>query len=182
MRKGLILKGFLCLQVLCLSAAAAETEQKLLGDESDGSRAHPIHRLGLLAEPGEEDAEPIEIDPEIDTDEEVLFPCSTRQTCGLCDTYGIINKGCHFNAVDPNAESGRPGQPWIYVDARTGTQIPLSYRSWPGTFKPGQFGLTDREFTKIFGRQTPGGGAGADSSTHNTGHRQSRSAPDRDRR
>jgi len=160
LRKGLILKSFLCLLALCLSATAAETEQKLLGDESDGGRAHPIHRLGLLAEPGEEGDEPIEIDPDIDTDEEVLLPFSTRQTCGVCHSYGIINKGWHFNSVDPNAESGRPGQPWIYVDAKTGTQILLSYRSWPGTFKPGQFGLTDSEFTKIFGRQTPGGGAG----------------------
>ena len=150
----------LCLLALCLPATAAETEQKLLGDESDGSRAHPIHRLELLAEPGEEGAEPVKIDPNIDTAEEVLLPFSTRHTCGECHSYGIIKKGWHFNSVDPNAESGRPGQPWIYVDARTGTQIPLSYRSWPGTFKPGQFGLSDREFTKIFGRQTPGGGAG----------------------
>ena len=150
----------LCLLALCLPVAAAETGQKLLGDESDGSRAHPIHRLGLLAEPGEQDAEPVEIDPNVDTAEEVLLPFSTRQTCGKCHSYGIINKGWHFNSVDPNAASGRPGQPWIYVDAKTGTQIPLSYRSWPGTFKPGQFGLTDSEFTKIFGRQTPGGGAG----------------------
>ena len=160
LRKGLILKSFLCLLVLCLSAGAAETEQKLLGDESDGGRAHPIHRLRLFAEPGEQDAAPIEIDPNIDTSEEVLLPFSTRQTCGICHNYGIIKKGWHFNSVDPNAESGRPGQPWIYVDAKTGTQIPLSYRSWPGTFKPAQFGLSDREFTKIFGRQTPGGGAG----------------------
>jgi len=160
LRKGLILKGFLCLLALCLPVAAAETGQKLLGDESDGSRAHPIHRIELLAEPGEQDAEPVEIDPDIDTAEEVLLPFSTRRTCGECHSYGIIGKGWHFNSVDPNAESGRPGQPWIYVDAKTGTQIPLSYRSWPGTFKPGQFGLSDREFTKIFGRQTPGGGAG----------------------
>jgi len=150
----------LCVLALCLPVAAAENGQKLLGDESDGSRAHPIHRIELLAEPGEEGAEPVKIDPDIDTAEEVLLPFSTRRTCGECHSYGIIKKGWHFNSVDPNAESGRPGQPWIYVDAKTGTQILLSYRSWPGTFKPGQFGLTDPEFTKIFGRQTPGGGAG----------------------
>jgi len=145
---------------LCLPAAAAETGQKLLGDESDGSRALPIHRIELLAEPSEDGAEPIKIDPNIDTAEEVLLPFSTRLTCGECHSYGIINKGWHFNSVDPNAEAGRPGQPWIYVDVRTGTQIPLSYRSWPGTFKPEQFGLSEREFTKIFGRQMPGGGPG----------------------
>jgi len=153
-------KSFLCLLALSFSAVASENAQKLLGDESDGSRAHPIHRLKLFAEPGEQDAEPIEIDPDIDTDEEVLLPFSTRRTCGICHSYEIIKGGWHFNSVDPNAESGRPGQPWIYVDAKTGTQIPLSYRAWPGTYKPEQFGLNDREFTKIFGRQTPGGGAG----------------------
>ena len=160
MRKGLIFKSFLCLLVLCFSAAAAENEQKLLGDESDGSRAHPIHRLELFAEPGEQDAEPVKIDPNINTEEEVLLPFSARRTCGRCHSYGIIDEGWHFNAVDPNAEAGRPGQPWIYVDAKTGTQIPLSYRSWAGTFKPAQFGLSDPEFTKIFGRQTPGGEPG----------------------
>jgi len=156
----LILTGFLCSLVLCFSAAAAETEQKLLGDESDGSRAHPIHLIPLSAEPSEEGAEPIKIDPDIDPEEEVLLPFSTRRTCGDCHSYGLIKKGWHFSSVDPNAQAGRPGQPWIYVDARTGTQIPLSYRPWPGTFRPEQFGLSDRQFTKIFGRQTPGGGAG----------------------
>ncbi|MBN2594145.1 MAG: hypothetical protein JXA81_11610 [Sedimentisphaerales bacterium] len=160
MEKGLILEGFLFLLALCFHANAAETEQKLLGDESDGSRAHPIHRLELFAEPGEEGKEAIKIDPNIDTAEEVLLPFSTRLTCGECHSYGIIKGGWHFNSVDPNVDPGRPAQPWIYVDARTGTQIPLSYRSWPGTFKPEQFGLSDREFTKIFGRQMPGGGPG----------------------
>ena len=82
MRKGLILKGFLCVLALCFPVAAAETGQKLLGDESDGSRAHPIHRLELFAEPGEKDAEPVKIDPNIDTDEVVLLPFSARRTCG----------------------------------------------------------------------------------------------------
>ena len=160
MKKGLIFEGFLFLLALCLPVAAAETEQKLLGDESDGSRAHPIHRIELFAEPSGDGAEPIKVEPNIDTAEEVLLPFSTRLTCGECHSYGIIKGGWHFNCVDPNVDPGRPGQPWIYVDARTGTQILLSYRSWPGTFRPEQFGLSDREFTKIFGRQTPGGGAG----------------------
>jgi len=160
LKKGLIFEGFLFLLALCLPVAAAETEQKLLGDESDGSRAHPIHRIELFAEPSGDGAEPIKVEPNIDTAEEVLLPFSTRLTCGECHSYGIIKGGWHFNCVDPNVDPGRPGQPWIYVDARTGTQILLSYRSWPGTFRPEQFGLSDREFTKIFGRQTPGGGAG----------------------
>ena len=150
--------------VLCLSAPTAcfaneglraDTAQKLLGDESDGSRAHPIHLIPLFSE--NEDGEQGE---KISPDDDPLLPFSTRWTCGECHSYGIISKGWHFNAVDPDVAPGRPGQPWILADARTGTQIPLSYRPWPGTFKPEQVGLTAREFTLYFGRHTPGGGAG----------------------
>jgi len=164
LKKGLISTGFLCLLVLCLSAspvclanetAGADTDQKLLGDESDGSRAHPVHLIPLFSE--NEDGEQGEI---ISPNDDPLLPFSNRWTCGGCHSYGIISKGWHFNAVDPNVVPGRPGQPWILADARTGTQIPLSYRPWPGTFKPEQVGLTDREFTKYFGRHTPGGAAG----------------------
>ncbi|MFH1718163.1 MAG: cytochrome c3 family protein [Planctomycetota bacterium] len=161
MRKGQILTSYLLLLMWCIAAGAGDGDQKLLGDESDGGRAHPIHRLELLASPGAEGEEALTVDPNVNTAEEVLLPFSTRLTCGKCHSYGIIKQGWHFNAADPNvADHGRPGQPWIYVDARIATQIPLSYRSWPGTFKPGQFGLTERGFTKIFGRQTPGGGPG----------------------
>jgi len=164
LKKGLILTGFLCLLVLCLSAltvcfenqaAGAETPGKLLGDESDGSRAHPTHLIPLVA--GNEDGE---MGGEIYPTDDPLLPFSQRWTCGLCHSYGVISKGWHFNYIDPNIAPGRPGEPWILSDARTGTQIPLSYRSWPGTFKPEQLGLSSREFVKQFGRHTPGGGAG----------------------
>ncbi len=164
MKKGLISTGFLSLLVLCLSAptvslaneaAGADSVQKLLGDESDGSRAHPAHLIPLFSE--NEDGEQGE---KISPDNDPLLPFSNRWTCGGCHSYGIINKGWHFNATDPNVVPGRPGQPWILTDARTGTQIPLSYRPWPGTFMPEQVGMTAREFTLHFGRHTPGGGAG----------------------
>ncbi|MCP4257438.1 MAG: hypothetical protein GY774_07895 [Planctomycetes bacterium] len=164
MRKGLILTGFLCLLVLCLSvftvcfeneAVGAEAPSKLLGDESDGSRAHPTHLIPLVSE-NEDGEEGGKIYP----DDDPLLPFSMRWTCGGCHSYGIISQGWHFNATDPNIASGRPGQPWILSDARTGTQIPLSYRKWPGTFRPEQLGLSSREFVKLFGRHTPGGGVG----------------------
>ncbi len=166
MRKGLISTGFLCLLVLCLSAptvcftneaVGADTDQKLLGDQSDGSRALSIHLIPLFFE--NEDGEK---GGKISPDDDPLLPFSTRWTCGDCHNYGIIKKGWHFNANDPNVVPGRPGQPWIFVDARTGTQIPLSYRpwSWSGAYEPEQIGLTAREFTSYFGRHTPGGGAG----------------------
>jgi len=130
-------------------------DQKLLGDESDGSRAHPIHLIPLFFE--NEDGGKGE---KITLDDDPLLPFSTRWTCGGCHSYGIIGKGWHFNAAEPNVVPGRVGQPWILVDSRTGTQIPISYRLWPGTFKPEQFGLTARQFVRYFGRHMPGGGAG----------------------
>ena len=132
---------------------AADTEQKLLGDESDGSRAVPVHLINLYAVIDET----VE---QISPDDEPLLPFSTRQTCGSCHSYNKISAGWHFNAGNTNVAPGRVGQPWILVDADTGTQVPLSYRNWPGTFKPKQFGITDWQFVKLFGRQMPGGGVG----------------------
>jgi len=121
-----------------------------LGDASDGSRAIPVHLIPLVDEEGER----------IAPDDEPLLPFSMRQTCGLCHNYEKISTGWHFNAAEPNVAAGRRGQPWILVDAGTGTQIPLSYRPWSGTFRPEQLGLTPWQFVQIFGRHMPGGGVG----------------------
>ena len=156
MRKGLIVTGVLCWVVL-VAAAPAATDEKLLGDVGDGSRAIPVHLIPLVDEEGEK----------IAPDDEPLLPFSMRWTCSDCHinknvyhSYEKISKGWHFNAAEPNVAAGRPGQPWIFVDAATGTQIPLSYRPWPGTFRPEQLGLTPWQFVQIFGRHMPGGGVG----------------------
>ncbi len=143
--------AFLCLLALCHFAAAADTEQKLLGDESDGSMAHPVHQIPLVTEEGDQ----------IGPDDDPVLPFSTKQTCGgVCHSYDVIATGWHFSAADANVAPGRPGEPWILADGRSGTQIPISHRAWPGTFTPKQAGLSDRLFLKIFGRHFPGGGAG----------------------
>ncbi|MHC4194615.1 MAG: cytochrome c3 family protein [Planctomycetota bacterium] len=139
----------LCCLLLPLTAVA-ETSGKLFGDVSDGSRAVPVHRLTLRDEQG----------GRILSDDEPALPFSAKETCGRCHSYGIINQGRHFNSVDANVAPGRVGQPWIYVDRTTATQIPISYRPWPGTYKPAQLGMTSWQFTLSFGRQSPGGGAG----------------------
>ena len=141
--------------VLFVSVVAAEEAAKLLGDESDGSRAQPIHLIPLFAEndKGEKGAQ-------IDPNDEFAMPFSTRWTCGACHSYATISRGWHFNAVDSNAPAGRPGEPWLYFNSKLGVQLPLSHRSWPGTHRPERFGLTPAEFTKIFGRHMPGGGPG----------------------
>jgi len=164
LKKGLIVTVILVWAVFVWPAptvcfanevVGADTDEKLLGDESDGSRAIFIHLIPMY--PENEDGKK---GFKITSDDEVLLPFSTRWTCEACHSYAAISKGWHFNAVDSNVAPGRLGQPWILVDASIGTQIPLSYRPWPQTFKPEQVGLTLRQFTKLFGRHTPGSGAG----------------------
>ncbi|MHC4664531.1 MAG: cytochrome c3 family protein [Planctomycetota bacterium] len=148
MRKGLILKAVLCWLVLVLPSVT--TVEGGIGDESDGSRAVPVHLIRLYDERG----------ANITAGDDLPQPFSMRQTCGKCHACETISGGWHFNAIDPNVAPGRPGQPWILVDHATGTQMPLAYRSWPGTFRPEQIGLTPWQFMKRFGRQMPGGGVG----------------------
>jgi len=154
---------------LCLPSAlvwliavgmAAEPATKAVTNRGDGSRAPGIHRLPLYAEPLEPGKQGDKITKETDP----ALPFSMRGTCSECHVYkhdyDVIRKGWHFNASDPNVPPGRPGPPWIYTDVTMGTQIPLSYRAWPGTFRPEQVGLTPFQFTQLFGRQMPGGGPG----------------------
>ena len=150
----ILAKLFLLTELLSLLLLAgvglADTGQELLGDASDGSRAVPVHLIPLIDEEGEK----------ITPDDEPLLPFSTRKTCGLCHDYEKIAGGWHFNAGVTNVPAGRAGQPWMLVDAGTGTQIPLSYRRWLGTFTPEQLGLTSWQFIQLFGRHMPGGGVG----------------------
>ncbi len=141
----------LAFSMVCPAAESEEAPaETLLGDEGDGSLAQPVHRIPLITDEG---------DP-VAPDDEPVMAFSTTQSCGACHTYGAISGGWHFNAIDPNADAGRPGQPWIYVDLATATQIPLSYRNWPGTFKPEQIGMSTWEFSKRFAKHLPGGGVG----------------------
>ncbi len=149
LKKGFLSAGVFCLLLLA-GAGTADTGQGLLGDSDDGSRAVPVHFIPLIDEEGEK----------VTPDDDPLLPFSTRETCGFCHDYKKISAGWHFNAAEPNVIPGRNGQPWILVDAGSGTQVPLSYRSWPGAFRPEQLGLTSWQFVLLFGRQMPGGGVG----------------------
>lgn len=153
MRNGLITYVVVLCSLVLVAKAAADVEKKL-GDVTNGSRAVPVHLINLYNEQGHTKED------KIFPDDEPLLPFSMRQTCGFCHSYDIISTGWHFNAADPNISPGRPGQPWLLVDPRTATQIPLSYRPWPGTFTPQQLGLTHSKFIQRFGRHIPGGGAG----------------------
>jgi len=137
----LVLSGFFC--GVCAGA-------KKLGDISDGSRAESVHKINLYDSEGNK----------ITAGDEPAMAFSTKQTCGVCHDYDTIKTGWHFNAVDSNVPAGRSGQPWMVVDPASATVIPVSYRDWAGTFRPDQIGLTSWQFTKLFAKHMPGGGAG----------------------
>jgi len=123
----------------------------LLGDHDDGSRTSPVHLIPLF------DEDKQQVNPLVD---EAPLPFSTRTSCGDCHTYDIISTGWHFNSSKADVPSGRRGEPWVLVDRETRTQIPISDRSWPGTFTPGEVGLTPWLFLRKFGTHIPGGDLG----------------------
>ncbi|TWU19441.1 hypothetical protein [Allorhodopirellula heiligendammensis] len=92
------------------------------------------------------------------------LPYSPQNTCGRCHDEQTISHGWHFNAFALGSTQGRPSEPWIWDDARTGTQLPLSYRSQPetqrSTFDPRDIGLTPWRMASQFGARFPGGGFG----------------------
>ena len=130
----------------------SETQEPLgIGDAADGSRSNPVHKISLHDDKG------FVVFPQVNSTE----PFSSIQTCGRCHNYDLITSGWHFSDVDQTVEPGRRGEPWIYWDCATASQIPLSYRNWSGAFRPEELGLTRWWFTRIFGRHMPGGGPGA---------------------
>jgi len=133
-----------------LSQTAKQTAppKVMLGDNSAGSRGQPAHIIALR-------------DPEGDTiqaEDRRPLPFSTLQTCGAdCHDVHTISRGWHFNAALPGIPPGRKGQPWLYIDRATATQLPLSYRAWPGTYRPEQAGLSNWVMALHFGGRMPGG-------------------------
>jgi len=85
-------------------------------------------------------------------------PYSPEKTCGRCHDFKTISHGWHFNSnsTENPGDAGRPGQPLIWNDPRTGTHLPLSYRDWRGTFNPSDLGLTNWQVAAKFGGYLPG--------------------------
>lgn len=84
-------------------------------------------------------------------------PFSMQATCKTCHDLGAMAHGWHFAPRDGEVDRGRNGEPWILTDPRTGTQLPLSYRGWSGTWNPDRIGLSPSDFLSAFGRHLPGG-------------------------
>jgi hypothetical protein len=130
-------------------AQTEQDEQVTQGHAWDGSRAVPVHLLPLKDE----------FDQPIIPTEAYPLPFSTRFTCAPCHAYDAIRNGLHFNAGS-SRPPGRPGEPWFWVDEKTGTVLPLSYREWEGVWQPRDLGLSPWEFVLLFGRHMTGGGVG----------------------
>lgn len=114
----------------------------------DGSRSVPAHRIPLMDEDNQQ----------IIPSEPYPLPFSTRYTCGPCHDYETIRRGLHFNEGNPSAKAGRGGEPWFWVDEKTGTILPLSTRKRAGMWNLEQTGLTAWSYTLLFARHSPGGG------------------------
>jgi hypothetical protein len=138
----------LVLAAMLLSTVANGAEDSR--HSKTGSRSSYVHWIELY------DAEHNKIDP----DDPFSAPYSPAVTCGKCHEYQTMAAGHHFNAWREGAVAGRAGEPWIWVDPRTGTQLPLSYRAWPGTYTPEATGISAWQFVLKFGSHLPGGGPG----------------------
>lgn len=146
MRPGRLgLTALISVALFCAFAAAAAGDKP---PKWDGSRVSPVHRIPLKDE----------LDQEIVPAESYPQPFSARFTCAPCHDYDTVRKGLHFSPGRGDVPEGRSGEPWIWADEGTGTMIPLSYRGWKGVWEPGALGLTNWDFTRLFGRHLAGGG------------------------
>ncbi len=86
-------------------------------------------------------------------------PIPLERRAGKCHDYEAISRGHHFNAGGKEAtDRSRPGEPWIWLDQKTGTQLPLSLRRWPGTYDPRDLDIDRLTLLEKFGRYSAGGG------------------------
>jgi hypothetical protein len=114
------------------------------------SRAPYVHRLNLYDHVGQV----------IRTGDDPARPYSPAVTCGKCHAVSTIRHGWHFNAAEPGADPGRPGEPWFYIDAALGVVIPVTARGWPGTQRPADIGISTWDMLRRYARHMPGGGIG----------------------
>lgn len=144
----LVMSGAWALAALALISLAgiglASTDKQA---QWTGSRTSPVHRIPLKDELNQ-DIVPTEPNP---------FPFSSRYSCAPCHDYAVVEKGLHFSAGRGGSDS-RPGEPWIRLDEKTGTILPVSLRKWPGAWDPKTLGLSTWDFTLLFGRHMAGGG------------------------
>jgi hypothetical protein len=131
--------------LICLAGVGLASADKQA--KWTGSRTSPVHRIPLKDDLNQ-GIVPTEPNP---------LPFSSRYSCAPCHDYAVIEKGLHFSAGRGGSD-GRPGEPWIRLDEKTGTILPVSLRKWPGTWDLKTLGLSTWDFTLLFGRHLAGGG------------------------
>ncbi len=84
-------------------------------------------------------------------------PYSPRKTCGPCHDVATIERGLHSNAATRAAPLAE-GEPWVFVDARSGTVVPVSLDGREGALPAASLGLDPHRFLRTFGSHLAGGG------------------------
>ena len=142
--------------ILRMSAAAALAAAPfvLQADHFNGGRTVPVHRLAPL------DADGDKVSPS----DALPRPVSQAKTCAQCHDTHLMSGGSHFRTgLDTNdAPESVAVEPWFWIDEQMGTAIPLTLHGQPGAFRPAELGLSCWQWTKMFGRNFPGGGVGSD--------------------
>ena len=142
--------------ILRMSAAAALAAVPfvLQADHFNGGRTVPVHRLAPL------DADGDKVSPS----DALPRPVSQAKTCAQCHDTHLMSGGSHFRTgLDTNdAPESVAVEPWFWIDEQMGTAIPLTLHGQPGAFRPAELGLSCWQWTKMFGRNFPGGGVGSD--------------------
>ena len=136
------------------AVAFAAAPFALTADHFNGGRTVPVHRLAPL------DADGDKISPSAPLPE----PISQAKTCAQCHDVHLMPGGTHFRTgLDTNdAPESVAVEPWFWIDEKMGTAIPLTLHGQPGAFRPADLGLSCWQWTKMFGRNFPGGGVGSD--------------------
>ncbi len=138
--------GLIAVLAFALPATAQAKRPGKQSYKQTGSRRPYTHHVELKSADGRS----------IDPTDPAAKPYSTIQTCKKCHDTDAIAHGFHFNAASTDTH-GRAGEPWILTDPRTATQLPVSYRGFPGTHKPDSVGLSPELFVQAFGRHLSGG-------------------------
>ncbi len=142
-RRSSALVTVVLLASLCAASRVPGSEESRFA--ATYSRSQYVHWIELY------DAQ----DQKIDPSDPNAPPYSPVFTCGRCHDYQSMAHGYHFNAMQKTQQAGRPGEAWIWTDTRTGTQLPLSYRGWPGTYDPRKLGISVWDFVLKFGHHLP---------------------------
>jgi len=143
--KRIILIVFVTVSLGLFDNVASQRSKKK--PQWSGSETVPVHLIPLKDE-FDQPIIPTQVNP---------LPFSSRFTCAPCHDYNVIKQGLHFSGANPDL-SGRAGEPWFWLEKKTGTVLPLSYQNWRGTWHPSELGLNPWDFALLFGRHMTGGG------------------------